>query len=141
MCPKSASLSGGWVGQITVQRRLSAPGIKIECRQEWVDELDAFQQLTVLEIFTEDHGGLVQAGGGPDLGVVIGQRVISRPARRVQYDQRGQIEHREYLDQALCLGNSLRIGVQGLLRAGADVDELSQHLGAQATGAGQFQAL
>ena len=53
------------------------PGIQIEIGRKEVDKAHAFQYTTTIEILAENHGHLIEAGGCPDLSVVIGQTMIA----------------------------------------------------------------
>ena len=75
------------INQFTV-----CPIVELKGGGKGIDKTHTFQRTIGVKVFAENKGDLVESGRGPDLRIIIGQRVVAHTARRFDDNLRGQVD-------------------------------------------------
>src|SRR5215213_5029458 len=82
---------------------LLAQGGEVECGLQRVDERHPVEHRPRVEIFTQDHTHLPEAGDCPDLSVVVGEHVLPDAPQGFEHHGAGERQYREGEHEALYL--------------------------------------
>src|SRR5215218_1413961 len=95
---------------------------------QWVGERHPVEHGSWVKVLAQDHAHLPQAGDGPNLGVVVGEQVLSDAPQGLEHHRAGERDHREGQQEAFDLA-PYRLGIRpGLKLPQAGVGELGERL-------------